>query len=46
MIPTGVVVPPQEPEVAIALRSDLGYSDGEVVLLSLVVCHKKKILRQ
>ena len=35
VIPTGVVVPPQEPEVANALRSELGYSDGEVVLLSL-----------
>jgi len=35
VIPTGVVVPPQEPEVANALRSELGYSDDEVVLLSL-----------
>ena len=35
VIPTGVVVPSQEPDVANALRSELGYSDDEVVLLSL-----------
>ena len=46
VIPTGVVVPPQEPEVANALRSELGYSDDEVVLLLLAVYLKRRILLQ
>ena len=42
VVPTGVKIPPQQKEVAQALRKQLGYTEEDIVLLSLSRLSKEK----